>query len=262
MTSMSTFWRVGPRGRGGRRSAGRAALAALLTLALATPTADAAINSHSYGSHWPDLDTTAAAANSISYLRAMGYTPYETNNTTAGVAMLDAESSAVWADFGHGAANGSGGWISWCSGSPCTTSLLVANSFVSACTGTTRCLKPTYQTLIHKVKLMVFAGCNTGSNGTGAGSDPQSSNLTTTAYAYNLVDSAIGFTVEVAYSASTGEAWSSNFFYSLGYPHTVSQSASLAAQAVANLNGGNAWGWNHYFIWGSSVVIKPAAYGS
>jgi hypothetical protein len=76
------------------------------------------------------------------------------------------------------------------------------------------------------------------------------------------VDSAIGFTVEVGYSASTGEAWASNFFYQLGYPNTVSQSASLAAQAVRNLNGGNAWGWDHYLIMGGSVTIKPPAYGS
>ena len=75
-------------------------------------------------------------------------------------------------------------------------------------------------------------------------------------------NSAIGFTVLVYFSASTGEAWASNFFYQLGYPNTVSQSAALAAQAVANLNSGNAYGWDHYYIKGGSVVIKPPAYGS
>ncbi len=245
----------------------RGVLIALVAMALIVPTVDATVYSppwsDSYGSHWPDLDTTAASANSRTYLSSMGYHAYSTPNTTVSVAMADGQSDAVWVDFGHGAADGAtGGWITWCSGSPCTTSVLRANSAVGSCSGTSKCLKPTYQTLIHKIKLMVFAGCNTGTNGAGASGDAQQSNLVTTAFSYNGVDSAIGFTTEVGFSASTGEAWSSNFFYSLGYPHTVSQSASLAAQAVANLNGGNAWGWNHYFIKGGSVVVKPAAYGS
>ena len=147
----------------------------------------------------------------------------------------------------------------------CTTALYanVHLSNTGSCTrGDAVCLKPGYPTTIHKIKLMLFAGCNTGNDGPSAGSDPQQSNLVKTAYSYNGVDSAIGFTSDVDFGASASDEWAWQFFGKLRTGGNVAAAALTASVAVANLNGGNAHGWNNYFINGGGVTITPPAYGS
>jgi hypothetical protein len=223
-----------------------------------------------FGSHWPGtggLDTRGTASLAKEQLALMGYSAFEEDNRDVFFAMgtSGAQGDAVWADFGHGPTPGNGGFITWCdptrSGN-CTTALY-ANSNLGLCSGPDAvCLKPGYATTIHKIKLMVFAACNTGNNGPNAGADPQQSNLVKTAYSYNGVDSAIGFTTNVGFSSTTSDEWAWQFFGKLRTGGNVATAALTAALAVANLNGGNANGWNNYFINGGGVTITPPAYGS
>lgn len=231
-----------------------------------TPTASASPRADSFGNHWPDtggLDTRTAASNAFNQLHLAGYAAYDTVGTDVFNAMLDADNDAVWVDFGHGAPNGSGGYITWCNPlrSPCTT-VLRANVRVGACSGDGTCLNPTVGTPIHHVRLMVFGGCNTGSNG--PGSDTYHSNLVTTAVQYNGVDSSIGFTDEIAFGGGSqpAENWSNSFFYDLRQGATVAAAQSYALTIVESQNNGSGEGFEHYFVLNGSVKIMPPALGS
>ncbi len=260
--------------RGDRwRTGRRAVLLALAILVANVSGAGAATHTPPwadvFGNHWPGpdaLDTTGTASKAFAQLGLSGYGTFQTNNTDVFAAMgtSDAQSDAVWVNFGHGPTPGNGGYITWCNpahGPQCTTALY-ANSSLGPCSGADAvCLKTGYATSIHKIKLMVFAGCNTGNNGPNL-ADAQQSNLVKTAFSYNGVDSAIGFTSDVGFSATTSDAWADKFFAKLRAGSTVAVAALSASLTVASLNGGNANGWDNYFINGGGVTIVPPAYGS
>ena len=242
------------------------AAAAVAVVALTSPVS-ASPRADSFGNHWAGangLDTRTAAANAFNQLSAAGYAAHDTVNTDVWTAMSDAQSDAVWVNFGHGAADGQpGGWISWYDPaySP-TTLVLRANQNVGPCTGSGTCLKTNVGTTIHRVRLMVVGGCNSGTNG--AGSDAQHSNLVTTAVQYDGVDSSIGFSHEIMFGGGSqpAENWSNSFFYDLRQGATVAAAQSYALTIVESQNNGSGEGFEHYFVLNGSVKIMPPAFGS
>jgi hypothetical protein len=254
------------RRRGGHRRR-IAALAAALALAGAVvagpvpqlvPAAEAAgPNADMFGSQWNDLDTTSAASNFKSQLTA--YSGYLALNSLALTSMssLFAQSDAVWADFGHGGA----GFITFCHpalGAACT-SVLRANSTVGSCGGgnSDDCIS-VHGTTIHRIRLMVFAGCDTGLNGS---SGSNHGNLLDQAYAQG-VDMDLGFTNLIYYGGNTGEYWAKRFGMYLNDSATIASAVIDATSDLKALHGGNAYGFNYNTGRGPNNSIIPAGYGS
>jgi hypothetical protein len=236
------------------------AIAVAGTMALPGPTVAASIGADVFGSHWNDLNTYEAATDAFNNLSSAGYYTWNNENTDAVTAMglLYAQSDAVWADFGHGGP----GYITFCNlplGSNCT-SVLRGDSRVGRCSGGGDTCLSNYGTRIHRIKLMVFAGCHTAQNQT------NTPNLVDYSVDTNGVDSAIGFRDLVYFGGFThpGETWSQSFFTYLRQGYTVSQAQSMAVNDVKNvfLAGGNASGWDSAYIRNSGIKIMPVAYGS
>ena len=208
-----------------------------------------------FGSQWGDLDTTGAATDFVANLSS-GYTRFTELNKTAAIAMGSAyaQSDAIWVDFGHG----NPGYITFCSppkGANCTT-VLRSNFDCSQTDGV--CLSA-YGTLIHHIKLMVFAGCHT------ANTPSSGRSLGTQAVSYNGVDSAIAFTGLIYFGGGDqpDHYWATAFAHRLSVGDTVSAAATVAAQNVAMHNlFGNAYGWDTQVIWNGGTKVMPPAYGS
>lgn len=213
-----------------------------------------------FGSQWNDLDTTTAASNFKTTLTS-GYTRFLTLNSTATTAMGGsyAQSDAVWVTFGHGGP----GFITYCNppgGSSCTT-VLRANAAIGSCSVGGDCVSD-YPTQIHQVRLMVFAGCDTGFDGAPSGTN--AGNLVKQAVNSDGVDSAIGWKGLVYFngSAQPGEMWATRDAVYLNAGNSVNASAYAAGQDVKNANSGNGFGWELYWSLNGGVKIIPPAYGS
>ncbi len=215
-----------------------------------------------FGNSWNDLNTYEAATDAFNNLSSSGYYTWNNQkNITAAVAMSGpyAQSDAVWADFGHGGP----GFITFCTepGGASCTSVLRGDSRAGPCSGGMgdTCLS-SYPIQIHRLRLMLFAGCETAKNQT------NTANLVDYAVDTNHVDSAIGFTTLIYYGGFThpGETWSQSFFTYLRQGYTETQAESMAVNDVRNvfLALGNASGWDSAYIRNGGTKLIPAAYGS
>lgn len=227
-----------------------------------------------FGNYWNDgLNTYEASTNAYNALKGIGYFTTNNKDTNAVTSMSAAwaQSDAVWVDFGHGGP----GFISFCSpaqGSACTT-ILRSDSSVGRCNSGDTCLAnywtttcppgvvgPCHISLIHNIKLMVFAGCHTGQTASSG------SNLVS--YAVNTmgVDASIGFTDYVYFGGFThpGETWSNSFFQRLKAGDSVTQAQTIAQNDVKNVIGafGGGSGWDTAYIINGGIKITPRGYGN
>jgi hypothetical protein len=161
-----------------------------------------------------------------------------------------AQSDAIWVDFGHGG----GGFITFCSppNGPTCTSVLRVNSTQGSCSAPNDCLSE-YTSSIHRIRLMVFAGCETAISAGG---------LNLPSYAYNTdgVDSTVGWNVLVYWPQ--GDYWATRASIYWGIGDTITQGLIAAGADVKNNFGGSAGGWDNFTVWNGGIKIVPAAYGS
>lgn len=236
-------------------------MAALLTVSLfsAGPTAATVYDppwADAMWAHFPGtggLDTTT----SMNYVRAganaLGYHGFSTNPSSVPASMGSsyAQSDAIWWMAGHGAAgiiqsyNSTMGW----------GSLYVSSNApgFSSCGSPNDCLTDYTSTQMHRIRLMVFQGCDT------ADPTPNGDRLPKRAYNNLGVDSSLGFT-ETIWFGSWPDHWADYFmFYSA--TKNVTDAAGAAADVIYSGSGGNDYGYYSAYIYGGSVRIDPPAYG-
>lgn len=229
------------------------------TMALLLVLAPQHVRAYVYSPPWADamwnhypgtngLDTTSAA----NYVKAGFDGPYHafsSSPASANNAMSSsyAQSDAIWWMFGHA---GPGQMEVYHSG---TDSYLYISGY---CASPTTCLTSYSWTQLHKIRLMVFQGCNTGQNMTNG------DNLPLHVYSVQGVDSAIGFSAVIDF-APVQDQWGSKVAstsMSMGY--TVTNAAWAATNWLGGQLGGDYHGYDSLVIYGGSTHLSPAAYGS
>jgi hypothetical protein len=212
-----------------------------------------------FGSRWNDLDTTDAARDFVANF-SNGYTKFTDLKGTATMAMgtFYAQSDAIWVAFGHGG----GGFMAFCNppeGASCTT-VVKSNYNCGANDGV--CMS-SYGLALHRIRLMVFAGCHTARYPGGAGRNlgGQAINVIDG----NAVDSALAFDGLIYFGGSfrPDHYWATSFAYRLTVGDTISAAAQIAAQNVAFWNPlGNAQGWDTQVAYNGNKKVMPPAYGN
>lgn len=208
-----------------------------------------------YGSQWNNLDTRGAAQDFVAYLDS-GYTRWTDLNETASISIAYAQSDAIWVTFGHGGP----GFITYCNppnGSLCTT-VLRSNIDCDHVDGV--CMSD-YGTTIHKVKLAVFAGCQTSRTPT---TPSTARSLGDQAVNHSGVDSAIAFTDDIGFGGlfDPDHYWATAFAHRLSVGDTVNAAATVAYQNVEFYGFGLAQGWDTQYTWHGGTKVMPPAYGS
>ena len=207
-----------------------------------------------FSSHYPGtggLDTTGSGAKMKSRMATAGYTSFNTINTSSASAIGagNAQDDAVWAMFGHAGAGG----ISTYYPSIGNWTWLFANSAVGSCASPNACLQTVGFTKLHKIRLALFAGCETADTSHGV-------DLLTMAYSTVGMDSAVGFSDLIYWPMA--DQWTDSFFFWLYFSSkNVHDAAWNATQDVITVYG-SAYGFDHLVIKGGSVKIQPPAYGS
>jgi hypothetical protein len=206
--------------------------------------------------HFPGsggLDTTT----SMNYVRdgfASEYEAFSTNPVSAHVALGTsyAQSDAIWWMAGHAGAgviqtyNATTGW----------SSIYTSKSIGGTCAAPNDCLSNYTSTVMHRIRLMVFMGCKSGVL-TGGDSLPL--------HALALgVDSTVGFSQDLGFIAESNH-WAQKFATYAMYPaprdNSVAEAAAMATTYLGTTYG-QYWGYDSYVIYGGSVHVEPARYGS
>jgi len=211
--------------------------------------------------HYPDdpaggnLDTTS----SMNYVRnranTAGYDGFSTNPSSARVSLGTsyAQSDAIWWMAGHGAA---GFLTTWSATN--TWSYIKVDTTVGTCPSPHACLTSYTSSQMHRIRLMVFQGCETGDPA------PSGDKLGYRAYTNLGVDSAVAFGA-IIYFSSKADHWSDHFMWlatqPAPYTYTVVDAADTAAQYLHDLYG-STYGYDSWAVNGGSTKIYPPAYGS
>jgi hypothetical protein len=200
------------------------------------------------------LDTRGTGLVAQTRLTTAGYVTSRTWDVTAASALGVATSggAAVWIMMGHGGP----GAITTCTDSTnpnCPWSYIDTDTSVySACVYYPNiCLVGRD---LHRVRLMVFMGCNTGLNG------PDGLNLLDMANSEGA-KATVGFGHDIGFGPTSGNAWTSQFFNYLNAGSGVSRALAFASAYVGSLNGGNHEGYNYYMYDGGTVTIAPPQWG-
>ena len=190
-----------------------------------------------------------------------GYTTHSNTTASARIALNGsyAETDAIWWLASHGCEGCM--WLQSSSGESDiwrdyhNAGEAVPPRTCNSMSGRDVCLTEKTFSQMHDIRLMVFMGCNTG------GVDHWG--RTFPAYVTGVlgVDSAVGFSDLIAFSATTSNKWSHYFSAYNLLGSNVSDSAYAAAQAVLNASGGYN-GYNSYVTSGGGTHITPASYGS
>ena len=207
--------------------------------------------------HWPGsggLDTSNTinlAANGLDGLGYAGFSTFPSSiHTTMGVGY--AQSDAVWWMAGHGAA---GVIQSYNSSTGVESTLAVSTNapLNSGCGSPDDCLTDHTFAQMHRIRLMVFQGCDTA--------DPTPNGSRLNAYAYNTlgVDSTVGFT-QLIFFGSWPDQWSYFMTY-YGASNTIANSLSKSASAIF-AGAAQYYGYNNYHHYGGGVRLTPEAYGT
>ena len=231
-------------------------VAAALLLAVSGPAAAVGPMSDAMWAHFPGangLDTTGTMGN-VRAGFSPGYNVYSTNASSARVAMGTsyAQNDAIWWMAGHGAA----GLIQTYNSTNGTTNVWVSNTSAN-CASPNTCLTLYTSTQMHRIRLAVFMGCDTG--------DPNGSGDTLQKRMYSNLgaDSAIAFTKTIGFSTYTSDYFVTQFaYYTMVQHYNINDGAWSAANDVATLNGGNYNGYDGLTFYGGSVKLYPAAFGS
>ncbi len=241
-----------------RRLSAALVLAVLAAIAIASPTVAVGPMADAMWGHWPGptgLDTTGTM--NVVKGQLVGYNAFSTNPYDARTAMGSgyAQNDAIWWMAGHAnvgfmttynATNGS--TVIWTSGS-------VGGANCAATHST--CLTNYTSTQMHRIRLMVFHGCYSGSAISNGDSLPKR------AYTNLGVDSSIGFSQEVGFSNLTSDYWAGQMtYYGMVLNYNVHDAAWSAANDVAVMNGGSFHGYDSIVLYGGSVKIYPPAFGS
>jgi hypothetical protein len=216
------------------------------------PLADAF--SFDYPDPWPGFFLTYGAGNKArDNLKTTGYTAVNNRNSSAGFAMSWAKDDAVWAFFGHARP----GAVLFYNG--ISFSELLANSDMTVIkAGVAKVSLSAYTwNDLHDIRLMVFAGCNTGQDGKPGSLDD--GNLSRVAFIRKGVDSTIAFNGLVHWPVVNG--WGDAFFTRLRMGDTVNQAAQMAVSMVVYSYGWEG-GFDSWTTIGGNLKIKPAGYGS
>lgn len=190
-------------------------------------------------------------------LDALGYFASSRTNGTAPLSMDTGhgQADAVWAFFGHGGP-GVAEFYNMTSGA--TTRLYAEAGIGAGCAAPNDCITDYLGGKLSKMKLALFAGCNTGDMQDG--SKKYDGSLLTAATSGAGIDSAVGFTETIYWPAM--DYWTDQFFKDFQSGDTVLGSATSAQAYVLEVFG-QYYGSNSWKIQGSvSVKLKPAAYGS
>ena len=210
-------------------------------------------NHYPYSLDHTTLDTTTSmnvARNTFD--AASGYHSFSTNpgSATAALGASYGASDAIWFLASHAA--GGDMWMYNATNGP---SDLYLNGSVGSCTaGLNDCLSAHTFGQLHDIRLIVFMGCDSADSAGGSRFQ---------LYATNTlgVDSAVGFTEHIDFSATASDKWAYYFPHYLITGSNVNNAAVAAEQAVLNVNGSYG-GYNSYYVSGSTVYVEPAGYGS
>jgi hypothetical protein len=207
--------------------------------------------------HFPGsggLDTSNTINLAADGFDGLGYSGFSTTPSSipASMGVAYAQSDAIWWMAGHGAA---GVIQSYNSSTGVWGSLYVSSNAptYSSCSSPNDCLTDYTSTLMHRIRLMVFQGCET------ADPTPNGSRLDARAYTNLGVDSSIGFT-ELIYFNSWSDQWSYFMTY-YGANHNIADSLSMSASAIF-AGAAQTYGYGNYHYYGGSVHLTPEAYGS
>lgn len=188
---------------------------------------------------------------------------YHTFSTSAGDAHTAlgsgyAQSDAIWWLASHGCE----GCMELVNTTPAKSTLWIdaqdagtINHNCDSNAGRDECLSEHTFAQMHDIKLMVYMGCNTG------GADPWGRTLPAYSTGVLGVDSAVGFSDIIEFSATTSDTWAHYFSLYLVFGYSVSSATSAAAQAVHNATGGY-HGYNSYVTSHGGTFVEPAGYGS
>jgi hypothetical protein len=206
-------------------------------------------------SHYPGtggLDTSGTMGRVKTQWQNIGYTAFSTQPSSARSAMGTgyAQSDAIWWMAGHAAA----GRISSYNPSTGVTSWVRVNSTSGSCASPNACLTGYTSTQMHRIRLMVFHGCDGGD---------ASGGQTLQAYAKNTlgVDATIAFTEIVLFSYDY-DYWGERMaYYTTNTIRDVEDAAWAAADFVMMING-DYGGYDSLSIYGGHTYMDPPAYGS
>jgi hypothetical protein len=207
-------------------------------------------------SHYPGgggLDTSGTMGRVKTQWKNIGYTAFSTNPSSARVAMGTsyAQSDAIWWMAGHASA----GNISTYNASTGVTSYVRVNNSSGSCASPNACLTNYTPSQLHRIRLMVFQGCNSGDSSGGQRLQYYAK--------YTLgVDATIAFT-ELIYFGSDQDYWGEQLAYlTTNSTHDVEDAAWAAADFVFMISG-SYWGYDSMSMYGAAgTYMDPPAYGS
>ena len=226
---------------------------------------------------FPNSVSRGASLDAVQYLGGMGYHSFDDyNNTPISYAMAGGygRSDAVWIAVGHGGPgqitieNKATGVDPGLSGAP-GVAALIADPGVSVSpnykVGGTVSMWGLASGGYSGMKVMVFFGCDTGSDSAGD-TYRYHGNLLKEAVGDLGVHSAIGFTDEIQFPQATD--WMDGFMLSFANGSSISTASNSAYNRVwwdyfPMSVGGNNWGFDGTALWGdTTITLKPAGYSS
>jgi hypothetical protein len=210
------------------------------------------------GALWPDLDTRPSANNVKARFEPAGgtniYNAFSSTPSSAYASMgtAYAQSDAIWWMAGHGGP----GFITTLTSGGVGSFVSVGSLPGSICSFPNTCLTQWTSTQMHRIRLMMFEGCETGKAVSNGDSLPKR------AYTNLGADSSVGFSelIYFPFANTWADVMARDSMYS--FPHNTVSQASWQATNYLTTFYGQAYGMDSLVIYGGGVYLYPAAYGS